>query len=199
MSKFPITLDNVHSAISEKGHRWHPAQTSISQLEHEDALKRLGYIPRSDEPSLDERERRAAARVASASAPAEVSGSAPAAGTAVDTGTSGNPPVDGTSLAAAPGTSASAAGAPPAGAGPGVVDWRNFQGYNWVTPIEDQGACGSCVSFGSCAATEAAVRIGTVNPNLAITLSEAQLFYCVARSQGRLCEGPNGGWRSRPR
>jgi len=58
----------------------------------------------------------------------------------------------------------------------------------------DQGACGSCVSFGSCTATESAARIGTNNPSLAIQLSEAQLFYCVARSQGRTCAGASGGW-----
>ncbi|HET7012474.1 MAG TPA: C1 family peptidase [Streptosporangiaceae bacterium] len=191
MSKFPISLDNVHSAIQEKGHRWHPAQTSMAQLEHEDALKRLGYTPHSDEPSLDERERRSAANAVSASAPS-ASATDQAAGS-----TSTALPADSTAApagVAAPGTSATAAGAPAAGAGPGVVDWRNFQGYNWVTPIQDQGACGSCVAFSSCAAVESAMRIGTSNPNLAIQLSEAQLFYCVARSQGRTCGGTTGGW-----
>jgi len=178
MSKFPITLDDVHAAINEKGHRWHPAQTSMALLEHEEALKHLGYTPRSDEPSLDERERRSAETAASASAPAPTSGAA-----SVD----------------APAAAAGAAGAQ-ANAAPaiGTVDWRNFQGYNWVTPILNQGACGSCVSFGSSAATESAMRIGTVNPNLAIQLSEAQLFYCVARSQGRMCEGASGGWTVPP-
>ena len=69
---------------------------------------------------------------------------------------------------------------------------------NWVTPILNQGACGSCVSFASSAAAESAMLIGTNNPGLSIQLSEAQLFYCVARSQGRLCEGPNGGWTAPP-
>lgn len=167
MSPFPISLDDVHAAISEKGHRWHPAQTSMSALEHEEALKHLGYTPGADEPSLDEREQRAASAAAAA------------------------PPTAGTG---APATSATAAGAPPALTSANVTDWRNYQGYNWVTPIQNQGACGSCVSFGSSAAVESAMLIGTDNPNLGIQLSEAQLFYCVARSQGRLCEGPSGGW-----
>ncbi len=200
MSKFPINLDDVHSAIQTKGHRWHPAQTSMSQLEHEEALKRLGYTPGSDEPSLDERERRAAA-AASASAEAPASGAASGAASATappsgvtGTGTSGSPAAGTASAAAAPATSASAAGAPAVGTGAAVVDWRNFQGYNWITPIEDQGACGSCVAFSTCAAVESAMRIGTNNPSLTIALSEAQLFYCVARSQGRTCGGATGGW-----
>jgi acylphosphatase len=86
---------------------------------------------------------------------------------------------------------AAAPTAPTAGA---TVDWRNFRGYNWVSPVVDQGGCGSCVAFGSCATAESAIRIACGNPSLAVKLSEAQLFYCVARSQGRMCEGPNGGW-----
>ncbi len=180
MSEFPVSLDDVHAAISQKGHRWHPAQTSMATLEHEEAVKRLGYMPGAEEPTLAEREQRAAS--AAAVAPATAAATAAPA----------------TAAATAPATSATAAGAPPAATGAAITDWRNYQGYNWVTPIEDQGSCGSCVSFGSTAAVESAMRIGTDNPSLAIQLSEAQLFYCVARSQGRLCEGPNGGWTVPP-
>ena len=128
MSKFPITLDNVHAAIREKGHSWHAVQTSMAQLEHEDALKRLGFMPGSDEPSLDERERRSARNAA----PVSASGSASAAGTATSTdapATSTDAPAastDAPAAVAAPGTTA--AGAPAAGAGPGVVDWRKLSG-----------------------------------------------------------------------
>src|SRR5262245_33874604 len=97
MSKFPITLDDVHADIRQKGHRWHPAQTSMAMLEHGDALKRLGYTPRSDVPILTERERRAAAAAGAGPHPAGGSGSA--SGTAA-------------SGTAAPGTAAPGTAAP---------------------------------------------------------------------------------------
>ncbi|HYR74511.1 MAG TPA: C1 family peptidase [Pyrinomonadaceae bacterium] len=62
-------------------------------------------------------------------------------------------------------------------AAPPAVDWRN-NGGNWVTPIKNQAACGSCVSFGTCATLEARVRIVCKNAGLDIDLSEAHLFYC---------------------
>ena len=73
-------------------------------------------------------------------------------------------------------------------------DWRNAWGGNYVTPIKDQSSCGSCVAFGTVATVESMVRITHHDPNYSVDLSEAQLFYCYARSEGRLCEGPNGGW-----
>ncbi|HEY4375636.1 MAG TPA: C1 family peptidase [Acidimicrobiales bacterium] len=77
---------------------------------------------------------------------------------------------------------------------PAASDWRSEQGHDWVTPVKDQGDCGSCVAFGSTAAVEAACRIAAATPSLDIDLSEADLFYCVAGSQGRTCDGPAGGW-----
>jgi C1A family cysteine protease len=74
---------------------------------------------------------------------------------------------------------------------PASTDWRTG---GFVTSIKDQGECGSCVAFGTCAAVESMARIGKQDPTLAIDLSEAQLFYCYGRQAGRLCEGPNGGW-----
>ena len=83
-----------------------------------------------------------------------------------------------------------AAAAP--GFAPASFDWRDFHGQNYVTPIRDQSSCGSCVAFGSIAAVEATLRVIEHNPSYPIDLSEAQLFYCLARSQGRTCE--NGWW-----
>jgi C1A family cysteine protease len=61
---------------------------------------------------------------------------------------------------------------------PTAVDWRNFNGANWLTPIRDQQSCGSCVSFGTCATIEARIKIVCKNAALTPDLSEAQLFYC---------------------
>jgi hypothetical protein len=65
---------------------------------------------------------------------------------------------------------------------PAKVDWRN-NGGNYVTPIQDQKACGSCVAFGTTAALEASKRIADKNPSLDAKLSEADLF-----TKGGKCE-----------
>jgi C1A family cysteine protease len=60
-------------------------------------------------------------------------------------------------------------------AAPSSVDWK-AAGY--VTGVKNQGACGSCVSFGTCAAMEATIRVKMKEPGLAIDLSEAFCQFC---------------------
>jgi Papain family cysteine protease len=74
---------------------------------------------------------------------------------------------------------------------PAAYDLRNVGGKNFITQIKDQGACGSCVAFGVCAAMEGTLRVQENDPNLSIDLSEAHLFYCHGRAQGRNCDN---GW-----
>lgn len=64
-----------------------------------------------------------------------------------------------------------------------VVDWRNRKGRNNVTPVKDQGGCGSCVAFGSVATLESMVLI---EHNMSTSLSEAELLFCGG--------GSCGGW-----
>lgn len=61
---------------------------------------------------------------------------------------------------------------------PSNWDWRNVGGLNYVTPVKNQGACGSCVSFCTCAVMEANFRIKLQSPALAIDLSEAFMQFC---------------------
>ena len=78
---------------------------------------------------------------------------------------------------------------------PPSVDWRNDNG-NYVTPVLDQGQCGSCVAFGTAAAIESQMRINKrfrVDTPLGqgAMLSEAQLYFCNNRccAPGQPCYG----------
>jgi C1A family cysteine protease len=61
---------------------------------------------------------------------------------------------------------------------PPALDWRNYGGQNWTTPIRYQGGCGSCAAFATAGAIEARLEIALGTPALNPDLSEAQLFYC---------------------
>jgi hypothetical protein len=74
---------------------------------------------------------------------------------------------------------------------PSAYDLRSVDGKNFITAVRDQGDCGSCVAFGVCAAIEGTVRVGKDDPAFPVDLSEAHLFYCHGRAQGRTCDN---GW-----
>lgn len=61
---------------------------------------------------------------------------------------------------------------------PPAIDWRNYKGKNWVTPVRDQKSCGSCVAFATVAMAESRVLIAKKKPGVDFDLSEAGLFYC---------------------
>lgn len=75
---------------------------------------------------------------------------------------------------------------------PAAFDFRNVSGQNYVTPVKDQGGCGSCVAFGTVATLETTAAWEQRDPALALNLSEAHLFYCHGRAAGRTCA--NGWW-----
>ncbi len=87
-----------------------------------------------------------------------------------------------------------------AAAAPSAYDLRNVGGRNFISPVVDQGSCGSCVAFGTAAAINGAMRVSrgvaTNDPNSGSLkeLSEAQLFYCGAAPQGYSCG--TGWWPS---
>jgi C1A family cysteine protease len=64
------------------------------------------------------------------------------------------------------------------------VDWRNRNG-NHVPHVEDQGNCGSCVSFCTCALVSS---MASIEHGQLLDLSEADLHFCS--SHGANC----GGW-----
>jgi len=70
---------------------------------------------------------------------------------------------------------------------PESIDWRNFAGQNWMTPVKTQGICGSCVAFATTAAVEGQYNIDSMNHNYDPDLSEQHIFSCG----GGTCER---GW-----
>ncbi|XP_075054810.1 dipeptidyl peptidase 1-like [Mixophyes fleayi] len=69
---------------------------------------------------------------------------------------------------------------------PDAWDWRNIQGANFVSPVRDQGSCGSCYSFGAMAMLESRIRVMTRLQQKPI-LSPQQVVSCSNYSQG--CDG----------
>jgi len=61
---------------------------------------------------------------------------------------------------------------------PAMLDWRNKDGQNWVSPILDQGNCGSCVAFAAVGTLETQYRITSGLADNNVKLSPQNLFSC---------------------
>lgn len=72
------------------------------------------------------------------------------------------------------------------GALPRSWDWRNVSGVNYVSPVRDQGQCGSCYIFSSAGMLEARIRVAS-NNQLQPILSTQDPLSCSRYSQG--CAG----------
>ena len=73
---------------------------------------------------------------------------------------------------------------------PSSFDWRNYNGGDWLTPIKNQGICGSCWAFAAVGVAEAATNVGYRNPALDPDISEQYLVTDCAVNAGDCA----GGW-----
>jgi uncharacterized protein (TIGR02145 family) len=69
-----------------------------------------------------------------------------------------------------------------------VYSWRNRHGEDWVTPVRNQGNCGSCWAFAATGATEMFVNL-YYNKHIDYDLAEQQLVSCI---QGNCSGGSTG-------
>jgi C1A family cysteine protease len=69
-------------------------------------------------------------------------------------------------------------------AGTDVLDWRNKDGQNWVTPVLNQGNCGSCVAYATVGTLETQMNIARTAPFLNMRYSTDMLFACGGGSCG---------------
>ena len=110
--------------------------------------------------------------------------------------TPSNPYVNGSEPIATAIPAAAPAGPPPSRspseALPASFDWRTYQGSDWLSPVKDQGICGSCWAFSAVGAAEAALNIAASNPDLDLDLSEQVMVSGCAAGAGNCC----GGYKS---
>jgi C1A family cysteine protease len=64
------------------------------------------------------------------------------------------------------------------------VDWRNRNGKNYISNVENQAYCGSCISFGCAALVDS---MALIEKGVSTDVSEADLHFCSAH--GSNCDG----------
>ncbi|MFH1037575.1 MAG: C1 family peptidase [PVC group bacterium] len=83
---------------------------------------------------------------------------------------------------------------------PSRFDWRDYEGRSYIGPIRDQEDCGSCYSFGACAAAEGTYNwaLGLYDQNCS-DFSESYIIWCLGeygpyRDHFHGCEGADADY-----
>jgi hypothetical protein len=77
---------------------------------------------------------------------------------------------------------------------PNSFDWRNYNNTNYITPVKNQGSCGSCWAFVTTGSVQDEAN-AYYNSNLGLNLSEQQLLSCSGAGnceQGGALDGALG-------
>lgn len=162
------SLPRIQSAAQQKGARWTPGKTRMTGLDLGQAVRYLGGAIGPEDTPLEEMERVGHELHTHAVALRKT-------------------------LAQVKGLTVGAQ----ALATPAEFDWRSRLGQSYVTSVKFQGSCGTCTCFSTAAAAESTICITFNSPPKVVggvevpDLSEAQMFYCGAASQGRNCMN---GW-----
>ena len=72
-------------------------------------------------------------------------------------------------------------------------DWRNVNGQNWLSPVQNQGSWGVCWAYAACGALESKYMITRNDPNYQPNVSEQQLVW---EGNPDLGNGTDGGLAS---
>lgn len=65
---------------------------------------------------------------------------------------------------------------------PEAFSWRDREGRDWLMPVRNQRACGSCAAFAITSLLEMRVKLDLQEPDLPIDLSDSQCLTCAGGS-----------------
>jgi C1A family cysteine protease len=76
---------------------------------------------------------------------------------------------------------------------PESYSWLNYDGYDWSTPVKNQGNCGSCWDFAAIGTLESIIKIRENRPDINPDLSEQYALSCLPASANNYGQGCLGG------